>query len=183
MTAQSSVPFGARSNICRRRHFRRRPLNKTLRAKIVPNPITRLRYDFCKTMFALAPPTIQLCQEWFFKLTFRPVPNRSFDICLSRSSTPWTWRLPSDRPRDKFRKWNDPVADLTRTRCSAAGDWSEVLAGLGFEAERLNQLCALETATNRRRPVNIEGPPLKDHGPSSHAPMSENELSRNASQT
>jgi hypothetical protein len=40
-------------------------------------------------------------------------------------------RLPSDR----CRKRNDPGADLTRWRCLAAGDWSEVLTGWRLRSE------------------------------------------------
>src|ERR1700738_2713277 len=98
MTAQSSVPFGARSNICRLPHFHRRPRNKILRAKIkmLPSPTTKPRYDFCRTTFALAPPTTQLRREWFFKRTFRPAQSRSFDTCSNRCSPRQTWRVPSD---------------------------------------------------------------------------------------
>jgi len=71
------------------------------------------------------------------------------------------WRLPSDR----CRKRNDPGADLTRWRCLAAGDWSEVLTGWRLRSEEAEPtLCLGCSQKNCCGPVNIDGPPLKDQG-------------------
>src|ERR1700722_6131423 len=127
MTARSSGRFGEKSNTSRLRPFRLHQANKINPAKMRrPSLITRLQYVSYRIMCDPVLPITQLRREWFCKPIFRPVQNRSLDICLNLFSILSMPPLPSDEADDlsrsefvwsnlRFARRSDPSRLSSRT--------------------------------------------------------------------